>query len=371
MSLSISSMGLVSSLGTDPDTAAAAFRAGLVRPRELDFPVLDEDANAQPVTGYPACGDYSSFFQFGLWIQLAGAALRGLVQRGGLPGSEDRGYWDNILVVSSLPIWEEERFGYLLDKGPEPLKEFYLERALAAASLQVKRERLRFVGYGSCGPVQALSKSLQLLRMDPQARVLLLEVDSYVDPDSLAWLAERNRLKSPEIPFGLIPGQAGACLLLEAPAVLAARKGRPEAFLENAAWRAATPDPENNPREIAESLASVIREVLQTTSKGRPFSGDIFLDLNGENWKAKAWAYAQILLQQELDFAAMKTILPAEGFGETGIAFAPLAIILAARAFARGYAGKGPVLIVCLSDNGETGAILVMAPEAGPGSFHG
>lgn len=197
-------------------------------------------------------------------------------------------------------------------------------------------------------------------------RVIVVGADSYLDPLDLDWLGACGRLKTPGRPDGLMPGEAGACLLIENEAD-PRRNGRMRLGIQAHAVLRAPPEAgngdddgeegESTPDAIA--VGTRLADLLRSVTRGGPFKGDVYADLNGERWKANAWGLALTRLHPTLDFDSYRMISPCECFGETGAAAAPLSVCLAARSFERGYASDEGALVVSISDAGDVGATLV------------
>jgi 3-oxoacyl-[acyl-carrier-protein] synthase-1 len=94
------------------------------------------------------------------------------------------------------------------------------------------------------------------------------------------------------------------------------------------------------------------------------FAGDLYLDLNGEEWRAHGWGHAQVHLVREIDFDRCRTWLPAVSIGEIGAAAAPVALSLALWNFDRD--GSRDALVVSTADDGKVAAIRLSAPSARP-----
>jgi len=101
--------------------------------------------------------------------------------------------------------------------------------------------------------------------------VLVGAVETRLDPSSLAWLAHDDRLRGPETPDGLQPGEGAAWWLL----------GRADArdalALVNA--RHQPGDGRRSPAILAQRLSSL--EPGPTPNH--------WIDLTGEPWRARAW----------------------------------------------------------------------------------
>jgi 3-oxoacyl-[acyl-carrier-protein] synthase-1 len=264
------------------------------------------------------------------------------------------------------PVVEIDRFLWSLDMVPDGLQRFYLDPLLDLLECSVPREHRRAFPLGHAGIAEAVRTGRDDLARGLLDRVLIVGVDSYLDDLTVSWLARDDRLKTGEHATGVLPGEAGACVMLERGAAAAARRARADARVLAAALRPASRVP-SRPSEadipaLGRRLAAAAIEALDAVPGARPFRGDLILDLNGENWRASAWGYAQIHLRDAVDFDGCREILPTVSFGEIGAATGPAALCVAARSWARGYALGDRALICNVSDTGAVGAVVLGAP---------
>jgi len=213
------------------------------------------------------------------------------------------------------------------------------------------------------GVAKAAERAMKMVRDRTARRVAILATDSWLDRMSIAALAREARLRSPEAPTGLTPSEAAGVVVLEGgdaqegegpPVRILAVSTQPAPGPldeeEPTAWRTA------NAPQIGRALATAIESVLPRAQEGRPFRGDAILDLNGEEWRAHVWGHALVHLARRLD---VREVVPATSYGDIGAASGAASLCLAARAYARGYAGSEETLICSLSDDGQVAAMLV------------
>jgi len=359
----VTALGMTSCLGRDVVTSAAAQRAGLVRRAPLeDFTTYDPIDLEAPIVGAPVLGFTDGFLQTGAWLRLGLGAVEDLVRYGRLPEpGQDDGFWRDTGVIWIVPETAAARFGWPEDQVTPALETWCGDRLIALSKLPLGRPA--FLAMGAGGTAAAVERALgggSQLR-----RLLLLATDSWIDPLSLAWLEAQDRLKADEQPAGLCPGEAAAALLLERGPESQRRGATAEARLLGCALAPSPARPEDpaarvaRTPELGRALATAIGQALAASGTPLPFRGDIYLDLNGETWRALAWGHALPRLLQTIDFARSRVQLPAVQLGDVGAASAVVSLCLATRSFARGYAA-GPRTLVCsLSDDGHCGAIVV------------
>lgn len=368
----ITSLGLVTCIGDDVVTSSAAQRAGLSRRSQLaDFPVFDPVELEAPLTVAPVPG-LSGFIQTGAWIALAEAAISNLIKYGDLPSPKaDPRFWQGTAVAWVVPEIEFERFGWPEHQLPQLLDRWAGQALLDVISLPVRRVPAFFAS-GAVGLAQVILGLTQLQARESE-RILVLATDSWLDRLSLAWLNGQQRLKTPDSPVGLCPGQAAACALIEVPEAAQRRKAHWQGSILGAAVQPVPIKPTGD-QEISDAqtssvprlgaaLAQALRDAVASAGLALPFRGDIYVDLNGEPWRAQSWGVAQTHLGATVDWSRSRLCAPAIQTGDIGAASGLAALCFAVRSYVRGYA-RGTESIVCsLTDNGTIGSIVLGTPR--------
>lgn len=350
--LAVTGLGLVSSVGHDAATACASIRAGVARssPLALFEPlsaVSDDDA---PIHAHRINGLTDGFNFLGLWVRLAELAIADLARALG-PGAEDLRAWSRTAVICVLPVIDPRRFLLQDDDDPRELMSMFGDLLLEAWPAEVRS--IVAVGHGAPGLAPALDHASTILAAGVASRVLIVAVDSLADVHSVEWLAGQDRLKTGARPDGLVPGEAGASLLLER---IDGGNGHHHSVLSG--WSFAhTNDgylakgPNANETVMADALGAVL--------DGRPaFAGDIYSDHNGETWKARAFGRASAQLAGRLSPEA-RWHFPASSVGDAGAAAGVLGVCLASRSMVRGYAASRRALVSCVSEYGYGAAVAV------------
>ncbi len=284
--ISLLAHGLASPLGP-ADVAATAMAAGLSRAEQLDHaPMLGIGADAAPAVGHAVLPDGDHQQRCQRLLELARSEL-GPCQP------------DAVLLCRPLP--DELRW------GPDGMPTLDADEVFAL---------------GHAAPAAALVRAEELITSRGCRRVLVAAVDSLIDPDSLAWLASDERLRGPETPDGVAPGEAAACWLLGPadPGALA----QVEASFVHGDERSALADAER---------------WLQAA--GRDPTGRDWVDLTGEPWRARAWGTVAHRLGRQDE------IIPADNWGDLGAASLLAAGCIAAR----------PAVLWSLSTDGSAGVI--------------
>jgi 3-oxoacyl-[acyl-carrier-protein] synthase I len=360
MSLVVSGLGMVSSIGRDVVTSCASLRAGLSRPRELPyFEVLeDADGEAMPLIGHPIRGFSDGFYLIGLWVRLGHRCLTDLIRYGGLPDGSDVRFWSRTGLALVTPHVDENRFPDVQALGPEEIGREYGQRLLSMLALPVPPSQVIPVSVGHPGAAQGVELATRWIDGGHVDRVIVLAVDSYLDTPTLEWLAERDRLKTPDSPAALFPGEAGASFLVESADAAGRRGARVEAVVLSAA---VAQEPNHFFSDSVSSgveLSNVIAHVLPETT---PFAGDLLADLNGEPWRAYELGCARVRLAGRVS-PTVRLLLPATSLGETGAASGAVSVCAAVRSFARGYSKTGHAVVVSSSEHGHVGAIRLARP---------
>lgn len=381
MRLSITGIGLVTAVGHGAAGSCASLRAGVGIPQELLGAEVDSgDGEMTKAVGCPT-GYASGFFQTGAWVRLADIAVEDLCYRLGV-SPEAPELWSRAVVMALAPSIVEERFGWDEEDLPDGLRASFAEQLVEASRVSVPTAQVHALGAGHCALAHGLRQAEHLLGQRHVDRVLLAAADSYLDDSSIAWLAHSHRLKVPDRPVGIMPGEAGAALLVETELTARQRKAEVLGYVEAIAV-GAVPSPKagtnappsqtssSTPEEdvppsmpaaapLGRALAEAIRNVLPPAQGGPKFQGDLYLDLNGENWKASAWGHAQVQLARYVDLDRCRTFVPAESLGETGAASAGVAVALALYNFHKDRTQRA--LVLSISDDGSVAAIRLSPP---------
>jgi 3-oxoacyl-[acyl-carrier-protein] synthase-1 len=364
MDLLITSLGMICSVGHDVATACASVRAGLSRPKPIPhFSILDPETQ-EPISlnGYPLAGFAEGFNIVGFWIRVGLAALEDLIAYGHLPGPTDVAFWSNTGLIATTPPVNDARFESDDSITPDFMKKAYLNRLLQVFPYPLRAANLDIVCVGHGGAIRAIERAQAMISERGMERVIVLAVDSYLDPMTLEWLAVRDRLKTAENPVGLIPGEAGACFLVETRTSAQRRQGRAVASV-------AMPGLSLEPNHFfsgnlsqGEGLEAAARGALSSAASRQPFEGLIFSDCNGEEWRAYELGCARVRLSSDVGPAAT-FMFPCMSLGDVGAASGAVAVCLAARSLERGYAGYDRVLVLSSSDYGHIAAVCVSQVE--------
>ncbi|MCP3143966.1 hypothetical protein [Pyxidicoccus xibeiensis] len=191
-------------------------------------------------------------------------------------------------------------------------------------------------------------------------------VDSFLETPTLEWLDGTGRLKTPERPTGLMPGEGAAFVALGRPSRAREPQQPPLALLGPLSWGEEEADESPAPGEV---LARTLRDVLERNPERDEEACVLIHDLNGQDGRALDWGHALLRSSQAFPrIGQLPRWLPALSFGDVGCATGFFQLCIAVRAFARGYAAGPQLLLACSSDEGARAALVVTAPGS-PG-FH-
>ena len=349
----------MTSVGIDVRSSCAAIRAGIAAPSVLrDIQTLDpEDQTPIPLVAHPVKGYTDGFHGLGRWIRLARGAAANLMRSSGIASPPDPQFWSRAAILAVTRPLDDELFRTEPGQAAERVRREYLETLRVALGLRTEVV-FELVSQGHAGTAMALQRAADLVASGME-RVLILAVDSWLHPLLLERLEEADRLKLDERPSGLMPGEAGASLLVETERAARERGGLPLAVLCAAAV-AREPNPIGSGRQITgRGLAKAISEALDADESNRRFEGDCIVDLNGETWRAVQWGTAQVHLAGRL--ASARSHFPASSVGDTGAASGALGICFAIHLLNR--AERGPrCLVSSSSEEGGVGCVALRAP---------
>lgn len=354
--LAVTGVGATTAVGLDIVTSAASVRAGLSRSTLVPgTEVLNEETHQMtPVTGHAVQGLTDGFALFGRWMQLARSAVEDLLRSLPAQAASQPGYWQRsvLLLVTRTP--DENVF---LDDPASTIRttiELLGLALLEDLGLPISPQRIEVIPLGHLAGAAALRRAAGRLGVDCD-RALIVAVDALLDPTVLEELASRRRLKELGNAAGLIPGEAAAALLIEA-----ADRAAPAAILADVRGISVLevePTDDDEPVQIG-SLSLSFDQALDEA--GLPeLVGDIYLDLNGEAWRAHQWGTALLDIQHRF-VGSVQT--PASSVGDVGAAMSLLAVCLACRSFARGYARGETAAILTTGEAGDSSCIVLGMP---------
>jgi 3-oxoacyl-[acyl-carrier-protein] synthase-1 len=242
--------------------------------------------------------------------------------------------------------------------GPDPtalrpLTEGEIRRmaaqALDAAGLLIGDAARRTYATGKPGVATALIDALDTLERRHLARAIVCAVDSEIDLPRIRLSFNSDRLKTMDKAVGFLPGEAAACVLLERIESVSQDGRRPASLLGCPSVANEEPNDDPSRPPMGRALSEAILEALAGAGVAETATGTAYLELNGETHRAIDWGNALVRLRTRSQLDAWNHVIPAVNFGDTGLASPVLALCLATRAYARGYA-TGDVSLILGSD---------------------
>ena len=347
--LAIFGLGAATAIGRNAVLSAAAVRAGIVRPRPVVDPEILDAETHEPVaiSGHPIRGVTDGFTLFGRWLRMATAAVRDLIDT--LPDDERApAKWRRTALLVCAPTMDP--LVYLADPHEtlDAIRDQVCLALLEESGLAIPPHLIEVLPYGHVAFTVGVERARAHIGVDCD-RALVVAVDSLLDPLLLESLVAQGRIKHAGSPVGFAPGEAGVALLL---AGAHAGHTAPAAVISGL-WFDLTP------RDVYGATDRVVAEVCMSAMAVAGLdtvSGEIYVDLNGEVWRARQWGDAQPHLRVKF---IGDLVLPAVNVGDTGAASGALATCLATRSFVRGYSAADHAAIVSLEDNGHVACAII------------
>jgi 3-oxoacyl-[acyl-carrier-protein] synthase-1 len=206
---------------------------------------------------------------------------------------------------------------------------------------------------GHAGALDALREAAQRIETGRAELCAVVGVDSYVTPDTVAWLDTANRIARKGNRDGFTPGEAGACVVVA---------NRWLGFPALAALRGAHSAVEKITIHGAEEVLGLgLTEAIggATASLRLPDEAIecVYCDLNGERYRTEEWGFA--ILRTSRALRTVQYEMTSTCIGDVGAAHGALGCILAARAWARGYANGPRALVWGSSEAGLRSAVVL------------
>lgn len=213
---------------------------------------------------------------------------------------------------------------------------------------------------GHAAGLLALEAAFKKLQQGGLDACVVAGVDTYMEAETLEWLESCDQLHSAgplNNAWGFIPGEAaGALLLVRAETAQRMRLVPLAAILGTGSAN----EPKRIKTEtvcIGEGLTQAFRAALAALPAGSQIS-DVYCDMNGEPYRADEYGFA-CLRTKEAFIAPSAFVAPADCWGDVAAAGAPLHVMLATVAGAKGYA-RGNIAITWGSgEGGERAAALI------------
>lgn len=350
LSICITSVGLCSSL-TGAAQAAAAYRAGLSRPREhADVPRIDPDlVEPAALVVHPAAGIAEGFRGPGRLIRMVLEALNDARSAGTLSELSAARTMVGLALAPDAVTYDLTPDHRLLRRLWEPL---FSGRKPAQSYIRFR---------GREGWHELLRSAVDALSTSTVDVCMVIATDSLLEVSRLQRLAFDNRLKGPDQPAGLSPGEAACVVVLEREEHAMA-SGR--SMLGRLLYAGTTPlgkAPTDVPEAVwaGRTLSHAIREALRVGSVLEEETGALYTDANGERLPSTTMGHALAALPETCPARTWVSYAPATSYGDTGTVAPALSFCMALRAFARGYPPGPYALITSTPSVDAAGAVLI------------
>lgn len=340
--IAIVALGARTSLGLTAESTAAAVRAGISRVREHPFMV---DPLGEPlVTAFEGLLD-PSVLGWKRLVALGSSALREAVLKvTGNPPSPQA-----LRVLVALP---ELRPGFSSNDAGHTLRG--LEHELSKIGVEAKVE---LAGNGHAGALRGLQVAVGQLAQRQSELVIVGGVESYLEADTLDWLAASRRLAANDVRSGFHPGEGAGFVVLGATDVASRLRLAPLASIRGAASSMEERSFEKDVEVLGEGLAAAIVDATSNLRLPDEAIDTVLCDINGERYRSTEWGMSVLRIQHVVRDSAYDA--PADCWGDVGAAWGALGCILAVQSWQRGYARGARTLVWGSSDSGLRGAAVL------------
>jgi 3-oxoacyl-[acyl-carrier-protein] synthase I len=334
----ITAVGMVCPIGLSAATACAAKRAGISALAHLPY----YDNSGEPIVGGTVPDlDWSRRGASRVLELLVRPLAELLREQTGLR-------WDQVALLLCLP--DPARPG----SGGSELAASVLRRVEEASGVQFDRSHSRVFASGHTAAFEALREARAMLGRSEVSACVVCGADSYVNAATLLWLDQHYRLKTPANRDGVIPGEAGAAVMVEpqmAPGVgaevIGLGFGKEQAHLLS-----------EEPL-LGRGLADAARSALTEARLGMHEIDLRLSDVTGELYGFKELPLLEGRLMRDVRKKAQPLWHWAEAIGDTGSAAGVAQLVLANEAFRKGYAPGERVLCLTSSVLGNRAAAVL------------
>lgn len=221
--------------------------------------------------------------------------------------------------------------------------------------------RLELGPRGHAGSLSALLRGQELLKQGAPL-VVILAVDSYLDPETLRWLDDDDRLCGSAVRGAFPPGEAGVALALAS--VPAPRGGGRAcgALVRGVGVATESRSKDSDEGVLGEGLTEALRSAAASLRLPEEAVDAMYCDINGERHRTDDWVFTQLrfpgVARRASDYQ-----LVADCVGDVGAATGALACVLAMRAWDREIAAGPRALIWAGSDSGLRAAAILQVGD--------
>jgi 3-oxoacyl-[acyl-carrier-protein] synthase-1 len=349
----VTGIGMTTPVGLTAAQSCAAVRAGISALTELEYFVVEKDGFPEGfLTACSVTGLTDGHLGLGRWTRLATSALADLSAAARLSAAD--------LATSALFLALPSPTRRGVDRRIADVLPGRIARWMDAPGLE---QRTRVYLDGHAAGASATRDGLAELRAGTIARAIVCGVDSLIEPETLRFLVEKRRLRTPEQADGLLAGEGAACFLIEQSEAARSRGVRPLARVEAAGTAVEPVTIWADEPSAATGLSDAVNACLAQLPDRGAATRLVIADLNGESYRAKEFGNvaARVLSAIPVSWALWH---PTDCVGDTGAAAFVISACVGVQALAKGYARSDTVLLLGSSDDGLRGAVaLRRAPQ--------
>jgi 3-oxoacyl-[acyl-carrier-protein] synthase-1 len=331
------STGMACSVGLSAAAACAAMRAGIAKFDALPY----HDNQGEPIIGASVPGLEPGVKRERRLIEILGLALVDcLGEKPAVPPSQ---------VPLLVGLAEEGRPG-----GGAAMADTILADVQAKLGWKFHPTLSRAIPKGHTAGLEALRMVRELFQDPGIPACLVCGVDSYINANTLRWLDQNWRLKTPANPHGLIPGEAAAAVLLQRASVDGAAVEVIGLGFGKETAHVLSEEP-----LLGLGLTDAARAALAEAKLGFHEMDWRISDVNGEQYGFKELPLVEGRLVRVVRKEAQPLWHCADSIGDSGAAAGVAQLVVADRAFRKGYAPGETAICLSSSVPGDRAAAVV------------
>jgi 3-oxoacyl-[acyl-carrier-protein] synthase-1 len=338
--LDVVALGARLPVGLTPESGAAAIRAGISRISEHPYLL---DGAGEPLK----CARDALLDQAAHGVD----RLAPLIEHVCVQVSRELKDVAGVRCSIALP---EERPGF-----DSLVSRELLDRLRSSGPARATGLDFEVFGRGHAGVFEGLARARASIESGAAEVCVVAGVDSYLHADTLAWLDSDRRIARSGVRAGFIPGEGAAALAVMSERTRKRLGLRSQARLCAIGHAVEPRDLESHEGLLGEGLSSAVRLATRELAAGAVID-DVYADINGERHRAEDWGFtllrSPVVVRRGTDY-----VTSSSNCGDVGAATAALQVLLAARAWARGYASGPRALAFAGSWSGARGAIILEA----------
>ena len=320
--------------------STAAFRAGLVRKKEMDSFTFNDNTSNEPmsIVGSPIQTICSGFESLARILILASEALKDLHANIG-----DALKLADIQINFSLYV--PSKYRHVIEE--EGGSDVVIDRILSYSQLSGEGYAVKKIVYDLADVVTLPGKHDSASGSAENIVEIIGAVDSLLNQEEIESLVAENRLKTPSKPDGLTPGEGAVFLLLTQNRALATTPVvLSELILEQVVQEMEGSEPVDG-NKLSQSMLGVVQDM--------PVSGEsinVYSNFCGASQTAYELSNAIIRFNQQANAKNVEVITPCQTFGSVGGADLFLAISLSYCSVSLGFANKKLFIVSYIGEKG-------------------